>query len=395
MIELVPPLSKSDAQRALVLADILSVPFERLLPSGELLPRDVEVLRDGLLALRAPKSTIDCHDGGAPYRFLLGQAAVMPSRETTFTGTPRLGVRPHLPLVQSLRAGVPGLELTLGSPWPVVVQTPARIAPGRFVVAGAQSSQFASSVLLAAARVAFREHVSVEVALEGSLASEGYFALTRSWVERCGSFDLTDGASGLVVAANGAEPHLPPVPGDWSSIGYLLALSWVSGLPIARVQRQSGHPDELALTHLASVGLTLTDAHRLIGTPAGGLAVDASQCPDSIPLLAAFATKCSAPSRFTNVSILRHKESDRLAGIVDLLAASGLSATTDDNALTVNPGTARAFTFDARDDHRLAMSAAVLARLHGVALRLTGGDSVAKSFPDFWREAAKAGVSAP
>jgi 5-enolpyruvylshikimate-3-phosphate synthase len=33
--------------------------------------------------------------------------------------------------------------------------------------------------------------------------------------------------------------------------------------------------------------------------------------------------------------------------------------------------------------------------LHGVALRLTGGDSVAKSFPDFWRQAAKAGVSAP
>ncbi len=53
---LVPPLSKSDAQRALVLADVLGVPFEQLLPLGEELPRDVMVLRDGLLALRAAPS---------------------------------------------------------------------------------------------------------------------------------------------------------------------------------------------------------------------------------------------------------------------------------------------------------------------------------------------------
>ena len=45
-----PPLSKSDAQRALVLADILGVPFSEVLPGDEALPRDVEVLRDGLIA---------------------------------------------------------------------------------------------------------------------------------------------------------------------------------------------------------------------------------------------------------------------------------------------------------------------------------------------------------
>jgi 3-phosphoshikimate 1-carboxyvinyltransferase len=393
--ELVPPISKSDAQRALVLADVLGVPFTQVLPAGETLPRDVEVLRDGLIALRAPLSHIDCHDGGAPFRFLVGQASVLPSREVHFTGTPRLGARPHLPLLQSLRAAVAGLDLTVGDPWPVTLKTPHAVVPTRLVVEGAQSSQFASSVLLAAARVAFRERVSVEVVLEGALASEGYFSLTRSWVERCGSFDVTVTGSGLIVTSNGAEPYLPPVPGDWSSIGYLLALSWVSGLPIARVQRHSGHPDELALTHFASVGLSLTDGLRVIGTPSGGLTVDASQCPDSIPLLAVLATKCAAPSRFSDVSILRLKESDRLAGIVELLASAGLSATTEGDALTVTPGVARAFTFDAHDDHRLAMSAAVLARLHGVALRLTGGDSVAKSFPDFWRQAAKAGVSAP
>ena len=59
-MNLVPPLSKSDAQRALVLADILGVPFSEVLPAGEALPRDVEVLRDGLLALKNPTARIDC-----------------------------------------------------------------------------------------------------------------------------------------------------------------------------------------------------------------------------------------------------------------------------------------------------------------------------------------------
>lgn len=395
MTQLVPPLSKSDAQRALVLAEVLGVAFEQVLPADEALPRDVQVLRAGLLALREPTATIDCHDGGAPFRFLLGQAAVLPSRRVTFTGTPRLGARPHGPLMNALRAGVAGLELTAGAPWPVVVKTPAAVAPSRFSVEGAQSSQFASSVLLAAARVAVRERVTVDVVLEGSLASEGYFALTRSWLESSGAFTLHDMGAGLSVAASGKAPSLPAVPGDWSSIGYLLALSWVSGLSIARVQRSSGHPDELALQHLARAGLSLTEDHRLTGTPRGGLEVDASRCPDSVPLLAVFATKLAAPSYFSNVSILRVKESDRLAGIVELLSAAGLQATVNGDALTVNAGQARAFRFDARDDHRLAMSAAVLARVHQVPLQLTGGDSVAKSFPDFWREAAKAGVTAP
>jgi 5-enolpyruvylshikimate-3-phosphate synthase len=39
------------------------------------------------------------------------------------------------------------------------------------------------------------------------------------------------------------------------------------------------------------------------------------------------------------------------------------------------------------------MAAATLAHLAGVPLRLRGGESVAKSFPGFWREAAKVGFA--
>lgn len=384
-----PPLSKSDAQRALVLADILGVPFERLLPAGETLPRDVQVLRDGLIALRGPVARIDCQDGGAPFRFLLTQAAVLPGRTVEFVGTARLGERPHGPLVAALRA-IPGVQISLGSPWPVTVRSSEISRPIVFEVTGTESSQFASSLLLGAARLA-AGGVPAGVRVSGSMTSEGYFALTRSWIERVG-FEVKEDVRTLspTLSPWGERGTVVEIPGDWSSLGYLLALSWVSGARVERIVFGTGHPDEAIATHLKSVGLTISD--RVEGVPTRGFDVDCEQCPDAIPTLAALATKLPAPSVFRRVGILRHKESDRLAATMALLDAAGLSSKLQGDELTVSPGTAHDFRFDARDDHRLAMSAAVLARLHEVKLALRGKDSVAKSFPNFWLEAAEAGV---
>lgn len=377
-LQLVPPISKSDAQRALVLADILGVPFDSVLPADEALPRDVAVLRAGLEALRSSEARLDCRDGGAPFRFLLGQAAVLPHRRVEFIGTPRLGERPHEPLLEALRSALP-VSIT-GTPWPVRVETGALARGARFTVTGAQSSQFASSLLLAGARLARSTGEAVDVRVEGPLVSEGYFALTRAWLTRCG-FSLDP------VRAPKAPGPFPPVPGDWSSLGYLLALSWVSGLPVSRLQRGSVHPDEALAAHLESVGLRVTD--RVEGQAQRGFDVDATTCPDAVPTLAVLATKLPRPSVFRNIGLLRHKESDRAQGIVSLLAAAGLDALVEGEALTVTPGAARDFTFDPRDDHRLAMSAAVLSRLHEVRLELTQRECVAKSFPGFWGEFAK------
>lgn len=404
MVTLTPPLSKSDAQRALVLADVRGLPSSTLLPPGEALPRDVEVLRDGLAALHATRAELDCRDGGAPFRFLVTQAAVQPNRVVSFTGTARLGERPHAPLLEALRRalgpslGPSGLRLVEGTPWPLRVESPGTFTPPiAFTVTGAESSQFASSLLLGAARLAASTGHPVSVRVEGALTSAGYLALTERWLGRAG-FSVVRQGDALVVGPGTAPSSFPPVPGDWSSLGYLLLLAWRSGVAVARVAFDTGHPDEHVAEQLRHAGLALTvqpgGAHAVTGTPTAGLEVDAERCPDAIPTLAVFASVLPAPSRFLRPGILRHKESDRLEGTLALLHAAGLDAVHAEDALTVRPGRARDFSFDARDDHRLAMSAAVLAHLHGVTLRLRGKASVAKSFPTFWGEAAKVGLAA-
>jgi len=105
---LTPPISKSDAQRALVLAHLTGAwPLPMLQQEPEhYLAADVHVLRRGIEALRQPAGPVrdvNCADGGAPFRILVTQSAVTPGANMRLTGTPRLGERPHGPLFESLR----------------------------------------------------------------------------------------------------------------------------------------------------------------------------------------------------------------------------------------------------------------------------------------------------
>jgi 3-phosphoshikimate 1-carboxyvinyltransferase len=393
---LTPPLSKSDALRVLVLADATELPVS--LPADEELPRDVEVLRAGLTALHAADADIDCRDGGAPFRFLLAQAAVLPHRTVRFTGTPRLGERPHGPLLHALREALPGLQFREGAPWPLVLTSPAHPEQvTRFTVTGAESSQFASALLLAVARLVAHDGRAREVQVDGALASEGYLALTQRWLAAFG-FALDAATPGLTRVRTWAKPAVvPPTPGDWSSLTVLLPLAWRTGARVTRVALGTGHPDEAVVAHLASVGLSLqadADAHWVSGTPRGGLDVDVSPCPDAAPALVALACALPAASRFTRAAVLRHKESDRLAALAALVTACGGTANIEGDTLHVAPpSTRRDFAFDAHDDHRIAMASATVAALLGVRVRLVGRESVAKSFPGFWRQLERAGLS--
>ncbi len=410
---LVPPLSKSDAQRALVLADIRGVPEATVLPPGEPAPRDVDVLRAGLSALRPPRDQrirIECRDGGVPFRFLLTQAALTPGATVELVGTERLGERPHAALYEALTdaLGPIGLTLEPGTPWPVILEAPRDPTQvERFVVGGEESSQYASSLLLGAARVALQGRHPCAVEVKGPLASAGYVALTRAWLEHTG-FRVTEQGAALVVEAGPSPERWPAVPGDWSSLTCLLMMAWRRHAAVARVDMRAEHPDRAVVEHLARVGLRVSPLQgrlppglpvgeggplvQVTGTPTRWLEVDAATCPDAVPALAALACVLPGPSRFARTAVLRHKESDRVAGLLDLVSRAGAAADVVGDTLSITPGRPRGFHFDARDDHRLVMAAATLGCLAGVPFDIVSAHAVAKSFPAFWDEAAKLGL---
>ncbi len=402
-----PPVSKSDAQRAMALAHLTGAwPLPSLQSEPEVdLPADVRVFKRGIEALRLPPGPVrdvDCADGGAPFRILITQAATTPGAQVRFTGTPRLGERPHNALFLALREtlGPAGLTLTEGSPWPVALRAPTstpQIEP-LFRVPGAQSSQYASSLLLGCAALFLRERRPWSVEIQGALTSAGYLELTVSWLRRFG-FTVEDSASRLTVTAYTPPPSVPALPGDWSSLGYLLLVAWHTGGTVERADVSSAHPDQAILRLLEQVGLrTLPGAEphtlRVEGTPRGGITASGKECPDLLPTLAALACVLLGPSTLTDVGILRLKESDRLEGILALVSAYGGKTVLEGEVLTITPPASRParFAMDSRDDHRLAMVSATLSVLSGVPLELTGPECVEKSFPGFWRQLQRAGV---
>ncbi len=390
-----PPVSKSDAQRALTLADALGRPALAGLADEEAaLPTDVFVLGRGLRALRDGNDvTIDCADGGAPLRILLGQAAARPDMHARFVGSPRLGERPHEPLLAALRTA--GVTIERSGTWPIVLRT---TAPARspFLVQADESSQFATSLLLAAAALVARSGQPATVAIGGPVASSGYLELTLRWLDAFGFRARRDLPGEITIESVCAPAVAPPIPGDWSSIAYLLLVAWRSGSTVERVDRGAPHPDREILSVLDSIGVRVTGGAEAAahGEATGGLAVSGRICPDLLPTLAALACALPAPSTLSDVSILRHKESDRLDAIEELVRAGGGRGTRIGDALRIDPGVVpRTLSLRSRGDHRIAMAAAVLAVLGRSVLTLEGAACVAKSFPGFWRALEHAGVT--
>jgi len=401
---LTPPLSKSDAQRALVLAHLTGAGALRGLDAEpvDALPADVRTLLRGLEALRLPPGVereLDCADGGAPFRLLLTQAALTPGFQGRFHGTPRLGERPHGALVEALREalGPAGLQLQEGSPWPLLLRAPATTGQPRFRVRSEQSSQYASSLLLGCAALFLRERRPWSVELAGALTSEGYLELTVSWLQRFG-FQVLREPGRLGITGHQAPAQLPALPGDWSSLGYLLLVSWRSGGSVERADPGSAQPDQALLDIVREAGLhVLTPAPgqlRLEGRAQRGVRASGARCPDLLPTLAALACVLPGPSVLTEVGVLRLKESDRLEGIRAMVGAFGGQCALEGETLTLTAPALRPshFSVHSRDDHRLAMSAATLSVLSGVPLTLGAPECVSKSFPGFWSQLQRAGV---
>ena len=389
-----PPISKSDAQRLLVIAHATDLSPDVLGLDDDEMPRDVTVLREGLQTIHRGAGLIHCHDGGAPFRFLLTQAALNLGGFFEFTGTARLEARPHAALLRAL-----GLSTHGHMQFPFEVQGSKSTEGLReFKVDGSASSQFVSSLILGATTLAQRHHHHVRVLRHGAQTSDGYVQLTVKLLRACGLTVVSDESGFTIEPAIDTPITLPSrVAGDWSSLTILLPAAWKKEALVSGVQFDSGHPDERVVDHLKSVGLRLEfvsdDTVRVLGTATGSLDVDVRECPDAIPALVALATQLPSPSRFAHTDILAMKESDRRAGLTTILRAAGHHVDDADDGFTVRPGTPRDFTADALDDHRLAMSASLLALLDGTKLALHGGASVSKSFPHFFREFTRLGFA--
>jgi 3-phosphoshikimate 1-carboxyvinyltransferase len=112
--------------------------------------------------------------------------------------------------------------------------------------------------------------------------------------------------------------------------------------------------------------------------------VDLADLSDTAQTLAVVAPFASSPTTITGIGFIRGKETDRIGAVVTELRRCGIDAEELPDGLRVHPGTPSPATVSTYDDHRMAMSFALLGlRAPGISIADPG--CVAKTFPGYWR----------
>jgi 3-phosphoshikimate 1-carboxyvinyltransferase len=332
---------------------------------------------------------VDIGDAGTPARFLAALLTVVPGR-FLLDGSPRMRERPMSPLFEALRTLGADLRCLEREEFLPVLIRGASLRGGRVRIRGDVSSQFLSALMLVSPLVPG----GIDLDVDGPLASASYLALTRRVLEGFGA-----------SAGGGYRTARFRVPGDDSAACFPIAGALASGgrVTLRGLARDSEQPDAAFRAWAASTGGTLAwespaegeDALTVSGPPGGAGAllpveVDMDAAPDAALPLAALVAFAGGTSRLTGVGRLREKESDRLAAALDLLTRAGAAAREERDArgpvfVVDGPaGAPRPAAFAAHADHRVAMSAAVLALTLPEGATLDHPESVAKSWPGFW-----------
>jgi 3-phosphoshikimate 1-carboxyvinyltransferase len=119
------------------------------------------------------------------------------------------------------------------------------------------------------------------------------------------------------------------------------------------------------------------------GGPLRGIDVDMNAISDTAQTLAAVAPSAAGPTTIRNVAHIRHKETDRIAALVGELRRLGLRVDERPDGLTIHPGPMHGATIETYDDHRMAMSFAVLG-LRQAGVRIANPECTAKTYPNFF-----------
>ncbi len=403
-----PPGSKSLTNRALVCAALADGPT---LLEGALFADDTEAMLSclhemgvGLRTDRAAPSVgvvggdgappadgalLDARLSGTTSRFVLPVAAL--GRGTfVVDGAAPLRARPMSDLFEALVELGTELE-PLGEPGHLPVRIEAAgLRGGEVRVRGDVSSQFLSGLLLSAP--CMRRGLRVQVTTE--LVSVPYVEMTLAVMSSFGARHHTDvdphGRRTITVEPGGYDGVARyPIEPDASAASYFFAAAAicggtvrVEGLTTSSLQGDVGFVDALeqmgarverGVDHIAVTG----------GGQLQGVDVDFTDLSDTAQTLAVVAPFAATPTTITGIGFIRGKETDRIAAVVTELRRCGIRAEELPDGIRVHPGTPSPATVATYDDHRMAMSFALLG-LRSPGITIADPGCVAKTFPRYW-----------
>ena len=362
---------------------------------------DYRVSSPGADGLREPDGVLDCGNSGTSLRLVAGVLAGQPFT-CVLDGDASLRRRPVARIIEPLRSMGAVLHARRNDSLPpltVVGRTPLRAVD---VTTPVPSAQVKSAILLAGlraeGRTTAREAVATRDHTERMLRARGVP------VERL------DGATGVAWSLEGGTTVLAVderVPGDISAAAFWLVAGAIHPDAELTVRGVGVNPTRRAVVDLLRAMGAVIDERPLraggddgVGEPVADLTVrsselrgialgpaDVAAAIDEIPVLCLAAALARGTTTIRGTGELRHKESDRIAGVAAGLTALGARVVVDGDDLAIEgrPVLDGAAT-DSLDDHRLAMTFAIAGLVARGQTTVGRPASAAISYPGFFSD---------
>lgn len=403
------PGSKSISNRALLLASMAAgtTRLINLLQSDDtrymlqaLAQLGVQIERDGAdhvvngvagpLVTRPVTESLNLGLAGTALRPL---TAALTLGQGTFRldGTARMRERPIAHLVEGLVQLGAQIEYLAQPGYPPIEVTASGLRGGAVQMQGNISSQFLTSLLLAAPLA----DGPVTIDIVGEQVSKPYLDITLAMMRQFGAIASHDRYQRFSVEPGRYQsPGRLLVEGDASAATYFLAAGAIAGegVTVHGIGSGSVQGDVAFVEVLRAMDADVTVEAECVRVRPGkerqlkGVDLDLNHIPDAAMTVAVLALFAAGTTRIRNIYNWRVKETDRLDAMARELAKVGAAVVEGDDFLEITPPKRwQSASIDTYDDHRMAMCFALCA-LGGAPVTINDPDCVSKTFPGYFHE---------
>ena len=356
-----------------------------------------------------PDDVVNVGNSGSLLYFMSPVAATF-NGWSVFTGDESIRTRPILHVVDALKQL--GAEAYISRPEknapPLIIKGP--IKENQTIVTDGRLSQYISGIMMAASRLNGTTHIELTDPKETP-----FLNMTRLWLEEMGvKLEISEDYKHIQVHGPvQMKAFDKEIPGDWEAVAFPLVAAVISDseITIENIDYSGSQGDMEIVEVLKKLGANITEdkerntltakSSRLSteNLPDKELCVNLSGYPDAICALAVAGCFTEGTITIKDIGVCRKKETDRIEVMQKELEKLGAKVETGPDWFriighspkksdgTKNPewkihgGTVESF-----DDHRVAMSLAVL----GLGLEesesviINDAECCAVSFPEFY-----------
>lgn len=257
-----------------------------------------------------------------------------------------------------------------------------KLKAGDYIIDTNISSQFISGMLYALPLL----DESSKLILNGKISSKGYVDMTLNILEKFGINIRFDDDTFYI---KGNQKYLPTditIEDDFSLMAnFIVAKKLGKKINLKNLNKEKSIQKDKIILDIIEFKNTLK-IFNMKNEKSAILSVD--QIPDLMPILALYFSLCDEFNLvIKDIERLRYKESDRIYTVTDTLSKIGanIKLNEDDIIITGQKSLQGGVIINPKNDHRIAMMAAIAGLFAERDVIIENPECVNKSYPDFWK----------